>query len=93
MVNDIMKKCNYSKDTTVEEQKVLQINYSNLPDAPPRSEWMTVDECFDDIINSVERAYKHEEFDPSKWIPLDEAEERLVAAISKIYDEVHNEDQ
>lgn len=35
----------------------------------------------------------NEEFDPSKWIPLDEAEEMLVAAISKIYDEVHNEDK
>ena len=33
MVNDIMKNCNYSKDT-VEEQKVLQIKYSNLPNAP-----------------------------------------------------------
>ena len=57
MVNDIMKNCNYSKDT-VEEQKVLQIKYSNLPDAPSRSEWMTVDECFDDIINSVENIYR-----------------------------------
>ena len=55
MANDIMKNCNYSKYTTVEEQKVLQIKYSNLPDAPSRSEWMTVDECFDDIINSVEK--------------------------------------
>lgn len=89
-----MKK-SYSIYTTVEEQKELQEKYRGIkiPDAPPRSEWMTVDECFDDVINSVERAYKHEEFDPSKWIPLDEAEERLVAAISKIYDEVHNEDQ
>ena len=57
MVNDIMKNCNYSKDT-VEEQKVLQIKYSNLPDAPSRSEWMTVDECFDDVINSVENIYR-----------------------------------
>jgi hypothetical protein len=89
-----MKK-SYSIYTTVEEQKDLQAKYcaDRIQDAPPRSEWMTVDECFDDVINSVERAYKHEEFDPSKWIPLDEAEERLVAAISKIYDEVHNEDQ
>ena len=58
MVNDIMKNCNYSKYTTVEEQRELQIKYSNLPDAPPRSEWMTVDECFDDIINSVENIYR-----------------------------------
>ena len=65
MVNDIMKNCNYSKYTTVEEQKVLQIKYSNLPDAPPRSEWMTVDECFDDIINSVEKIYDKKEFDQS----------------------------
>ena len=90
-----MKKNSYSKYTTVEEQKELQEKYRGIkiPDAPPRSEWMTVDECFDDVINSVERLYKHEEFDPSKWIPLDKAEERIVAAISKIYDEVHNEDQ
>ena len=85
MANDIMKNCNYSKYTTVEEQRELQIKYSNLPDAPPRSEWMTVDECFDDIINSVEKIYDKKEFDPSKWIPLDEAEEMLVAAISKIW--------
>lgn len=91
-MNDMYEESRYSKFTTVEEQKELQVNYPNLPDAPPRSEWMTVDECFDDVINSVERTYKHEEFDPSKWIPLDEAEERLVATISKIYDEVHNED-
>ena len=90
-----MKKSRYSIYTTVEEQKEVQEKYRGIkiPDAPPRSEWMTVDECFDDVINSVERTYKYEEFDPSKWIPLDEAEERLVAAISKIYDEVHNEDQ
>lgn len=65
MANDIMKNCNYSKYTTVEEQKVLQIKYSNLPDAPSRSEWMTVDECFDDIINSVEKIYDKKEFDQS----------------------------
>ena len=53
-----MKKRHYSKYTTVEEQKELQIKYSNLPDAPPRSEWMTVDECFDDVINSVENIYR-----------------------------------
>ena len=90
-----MKKSRYSIYTTVEEQKELQEKYRGIkiPDAPPRSEWMTVDECFDDVSNSVERTYKYEEFDPSKWSPLDEAEERLVAAISKIYDEVHNEDQ
>ena len=58
MANDIMKNCNYSKYTTVEEQKVLQIKYSNLPNAPLRSEWMTVDECFDDVINSVENIYR-----------------------------------
>ena len=55
-----MKKCHYSKYTTVEEQEELQIKYCNLPDAPPRSEWMTVDECFDDIIDSVEKIYKDE---------------------------------
>lgn len=65
MVNDIMKNCNYSKYTTVEEQKELQIKYSNLPDAPPRSEWMTVDECFDDVIYSVEEIYDNKEFDLS----------------------------
>ena len=65
MANDIMKNCNYSKYTTVEEQKELQIKYSNLPDAPPRSEWMTVDECFDDVINSVEEIYDNKEFDQS----------------------------
>lgn len=65
MVNDIMKNCNYRKYTTVEEQKELQIKYSNLPDAPPRSEWMTVDECFDDVIYSVEEIYDNKEFDLS----------------------------
>ena len=54
-----------SKYTTVEEQKELQIKYSNLPDALPRSEWMTVDECFDDIIKSVEKIYDKKEFDQS----------------------------
>ena len=53
-----MKNCNYSKYTTVEELKVLQIKYSNFPDAPPRSEWMTVDECCHDIINRVENIYR-----------------------------------
>ena len=60
-----MKKCHYSKYTTVEEQEELQIKYSNLPDAPPRSERMTVDECFDDVINSVEERYDNKEFDQS----------------------------
>ena len=60
-----MKKRHYSKDTTVEEQKVLQIKYSNLPNAPLRSEWMTVDECFDDVINSVKKIYDKKEFDQS----------------------------
>ena len=54
-----------SKYTTVEEQQELQIKYCNLPDAPLRSEWMTVDECFDDIINSVEKIYDKKEFDQS----------------------------
>ena len=54
-----------SKYTTVEEQQELQIKYCNLPDAPHRSEWMTVDECFDDIINSVEKIYDKKEFDQS----------------------------
>lgn len=58
MVNGIMKNCNYSKYTTVEEQQELQRKYRNLPDAPLRSEWMTVDECFDDVINSVEEVYR-----------------------------------
>ena len=31
----------------------------DIPDAPPKSEWMTVDGCFDDIINSVEKIYGH----------------------------------
>jgi hypothetical protein len=53
-----MKKRHYSKYTTVEEQQELQRKYRNLPDAPLRSEWMTVDECFDDVINSVEEVYR-----------------------------------
>ena len=62
-----MKKRHYSKYTTVEEQKELQIKYRGMKilDAPPRSEWMTVDECFDDIINSVEKIYDKKEFDQS----------------------------
>jgi hypothetical protein len=52
-----MKKSRYSKFSTVEEQKELQAKYPNLPDAPPRSEWMTVDECFNDVIESVEKIY------------------------------------
>jgi len=54
-----------SKYTTVEEQQELQMKYYNLPVAPNRSEWMTVDECFDDIINSVEKIYDKKEFDQS----------------------------
>ena len=60
-----MKKRHYSKYATVEDQQKLQIKYCNLPDAPLRSEWMTVDECFDDIINSVEKIYDKKEFDQS----------------------------
>ena len=54
-----MKKSRYSRYTTVEEQKELQEKYRGIkiPDAPPRSEWMTVDECFDDVIESVEKIY------------------------------------
>ena len=54
-----MKKSRYSKYTTVVEQKELQAKYRGIkiPDAPPRSEWMTVDECFDDVIESVEKIY------------------------------------
>ena len=54
-----MKKSNFSKDTTTEEQKELQAMYRGIkkPDAPPRSEWMTVDECFDDVIESIEMIY------------------------------------
>lgn len=54
-----MKKSRYSKYTTVVEQKELQAKYRGIkiPDAPPRSEWMTVDECFDDVIDSIEDIY------------------------------------
>jgi hypothetical protein len=54
-----MKKGSCSKYTTVEEQKELQTKYRGIkiPDAPPRSEWMTVDECFDDVIDSIEGIY------------------------------------
>jgi hypothetical protein len=54
-----MKKSRYSKFTTVEEQKELQVKYRGIkiPDAPPSSEWMTVDECFDDVIESIEEIY------------------------------------
>ena len=49
----------YSKYTTVQEQKELKERYRGvrIPNAPPRSEWMTVDECFDDVTDSVERIY------------------------------------
>ena len=49
----------YSKYTTVQEQKELKERYRGvrIPNVPPRSEWMTVDECFDDVIDSVERIY------------------------------------
>lgn len=54
-----MKKSRYSKYTTVVEQKELQAKYRGIkiPDAPLRSEWMTVDECFDDVIDSIEGIY------------------------------------
>ena len=54
-----MKKKSCSKYTTVEEQEELQRKYRGIeiPEAPPRSEWMTVDECFDDVIESVEKRY------------------------------------
>lgn len=55
-----MKKSRYNLYTTVEEQKNLQAKccVNRILDAPPRSEWMTVDECFDNVINSVERIYR-----------------------------------
>ena len=48
-----------TKNDFKEEQKVFQIKYRGMKilDAPPRSEWMTIDECFDDIIDSVEKIY------------------------------------
>ena len=54
-----MKKSSCSKYTTAEEQKELQTKYRGIKitDAPPRSEWMTVDECFDDVIESIEMIY------------------------------------
>ena len=56
-----MKK-SYSIYTTVEEQKAPQAKYcaDRIQEAPPRSEWMTVDECFDDVINSVEKFVENE---------------------------------
>ena len=36
----------------------LNVIEIRIPEAPPRSEWMTVDECFDDVIKSVEEQYK-----------------------------------
>lgn len=52
----------YSKYTTETEQKALNEKYSDVTfdQAPPRSEWMTVDECFDDVIESVEKIYAYE---------------------------------
>ena len=49
----------YSKHTTVQEQKELWKKYRGVGilEAPPRSEWMTVDECFDDVIKNVEKIY------------------------------------
>ena len=54
-----MKKSRYSKYTTDVEQKELRAKYCGIkiPDAAPRSDWMTVDECFDDVIESVEKKY------------------------------------
>ena len=50
-----MKKSRYSKYTTDVEQKELRAKYCGIkiPDAAPRSDWMTVDECFDDVIEFV----------------------------------------
>jgi hypothetical protein len=42
------------------------------------------------IMNEDKRIKTNEEFNPSRWILIDEAEEMLVATISRIYDEVHN---
>jgi hypothetical protein len=57
-----MKKSRDSKYTTVVEQKELRAKSCGIiiPDAPPRSDWMTVDECFDDVIVCIEKIYsKH----------------------------------
>lgn len=57
-----MKKSRYSKYTTIVEQKELRAKYCGIkiPESPPRSEWMTVDECFDDVIECIEKIYsKH----------------------------------
>lgn len=57
-----MKKSRYSKYTTDVEQKELRAKYCGIkiPDAAPRSDWMTVDECFDDVIECIEKIYsKH----------------------------------
>lgn len=43
----------FSRYIIEEEQK----HGMKIQDAPPRSEWMTIDECFDDIIDSVEKIY------------------------------------
>ena len=53
-------KMKYSKFTTESEQKALNKKYSSviLEQVPPRSEWMAVDECFDDVIDSVEKIYR-----------------------------------
>lgn len=46
------------------EQKQLRFqamcHRNKIPDAPSRSEWMTVDECFDDIIDGVEKIYNND---------------------------------
>ena len=55
-------KSRYSKYTTDVEQKELRAKYCGIkiPDAAPRSDWMTVDECFDDVIECIEKIYsKH----------------------------------
>ena len=46
--------------TKLLKQKELREKYREvrIPSAPPRNEWMTVDECFDDIIDSVEEICK-----------------------------------
>jgi hypothetical protein len=43
----------FSRYTIEEEQK----RGMKIPGAPPRSEWMTIDECFDDVIDSVKQIY------------------------------------
>ena len=42
---------------TKKNDLLMDMHRGIIPDAPPKNEWMTVDECFDDVINSVEEIY------------------------------------